>query len=187
MNMEYGYVVDEDSQVFQDSQEISEKPSKENFRHLSITKKNSDRLALSLSLQELEKPAKAAPSSTTNIEVKTKQEESKRNSEKIDLKSVEKPLEQQPELNSVPNPDPASKQEFDAKSSARNTFCSDLYEINDDKIKNTFSTTYENRPSQYEENPKLCNSLVLMRKSDLVKARSKEYKPQKSCVKCLIF
>lgn len=185
--MEDGYVVDEDSQIMQDPPELVEKPSKEKLSYFSIKKKNSDKVGFNVSLQESEKPSKTAPSSLITIDDKVKQEESKRNSVQIDLKSVDKELEQQVEINSVPNTDLPSNQEFDVKSSARNTFSSDLYEINDEKLKNTFSTTYENRPSQYEEIPKLCNSLVLMRKSDLVKARSKEFKSQKSCVKCLIF
>ena len=90
-------------------------------------------------------------------------------------------------MNSVPNSDLTLKQEPDGKSSARNTYFSDINEINEDKLKGTFSTTFERRLSEYDEVPKLSNSLVMIRQNDMSRSRSKDFKPQKSCSKCLIF
>ena len=154
--------------------------------HFAIKKKNSDKLC-NTSLQDSEKSPKTTSPIIVAFEEKPKQEESKKIIEEIELKSSENPIEQQVEINSVPNTDLASKQELDDKSSARNTYFSDINEINDDKLKNTFSTTYERRLSQYDEVPKLSNSLVMIRQNELARRRSIDFKPQKSCSKCLIF
>jgi hypothetical protein len=205
MNMELGYIDDEDSGIIDHPPVQIEKSFNEKKGFFRKTKKKSDKIQASSSKQvsrrtsiDINHPSDESLSSTTpqsmiifneekHIErkgtgSKFEQPESKNNAKGDEIK---KSAEINSSSEDHSNPEcPSSK--HSRKASDKQTIVSSEIDLPDDKIRNTFSTNSDLRPA-FEENSKLSNSLVMMRQKEIKKMKSKEYKSSKACVKCLIF